>query len=185
MSFLILCEIFNVLISFIYLFLVTPYSMWGFPSGSDSKESACNAGDGFDSWVRKIPWRKKWLPNPVFLPRESYGWRNLVDYSPWDRKELDMTEELTYAACEIIVPWPGVKSVLPAVEEQSLNSWTFREVPFLILWSKGKGCIIISWLPVLTCRGGAEGKGENWIYQKIPFYKYQFRGSKKMCLLFQ
>ena len=96
-----------------------------------------------------------------------------------------MTEELTYAACEIIVPWPGVKSVLPAVEEQSLNSWTFREVPFLILWSKGKGCIIISWLPVLTCRGGAEGKGENWIYQKIPFYKYQFRGSKKMCLLFQ
>ena len=25
--------------------MVTPYSMWGFPSGSDSKESACNAGD--------------------------------------------------------------------------------------------------------------------------------------------
>ena len=88
-----------------------------------------------------------------------------MDYSPWDRKELDMTEQLTCAACEIIVPWPGVEPVLPAVEERSLNSWTFREVPFLILWSKGKGHIIISWLPVLTCRGGVEGKGENWIYQ--------------------
>ena len=76
-----------------------------------------------------------------------------------------MTEQLTCAACEIGVSWPGVEPVLPAVEERSLNSWTFREVPFLILWSKGKGHIIISWLPVLTCRGGVEGKGENWIYQ--------------------
>ena len=24
-----------------------------------------------DSWVRKIPWRKKWQPTPVFLPGES------------------------------------------------------------------------------------------------------------------
>ena len=30
-----------------------------FPSGSDGKESACNAGDpGFDPWVRKIPLEK-------------------------------------------------------------------------------------------------------------------------------
>ena len=28
----------------------------GFPGGSDSKESACNARDlGFDPWIRKIP----------------------------------------------------------------------------------------------------------------------------------
>ena len=36
--------------------------------GSVGKESACNAGDpGFDSWVRKIPWRRDRLPTPVFL----------------------------------------------------------------------------------------------------------------------
>ena len=29
----------------------------------------------FDSWVRKIPWRKKWQPTPVFLPRESHEQR--------------------------------------------------------------------------------------------------------------
>ena len=32
------------------------------------------AGDpGFDPWVRKTPWRREWLPTPVFLPRESHG----------------------------------------------------------------------------------------------------------------
>ena len=28
----------------------------------------------------KIPWRRKWQPTPVFLPRESHGQRSLVDY---------------------------------------------------------------------------------------------------------
>ena len=44
--------------------------------------------------VRKIPWRRKWQPTPVFLPGESHGWRSLVGYSPWVRKESDMTERL-------------------------------------------------------------------------------------------
>ena len=37
-------------------------------------------------------WRRKWQPNPVFLPGESHGWRSLVGYSPWGRTELDTTE---------------------------------------------------------------------------------------------
>ena len=36
-----------------------------------------------DSWVRKIPWRRKWQPTPVFLPGESHGQRSLAGYSPW------------------------------------------------------------------------------------------------------
>ena len=28
----------------------------------------------FDPWVGKIPWRRKWLPTPVFLPGESHGY---------------------------------------------------------------------------------------------------------------
>ena len=47
------------------------------------------------SQVRKIPWRKEWLPTPVFLPGEFHGQRNLVGYSPWGCKELDTTEEPT------------------------------------------------------------------------------------------
>ena len=41
---------------------------------------------GFDTWVRKIPWRREWLPAPVFLPGKFYGQRTLVGYSPWDHR---------------------------------------------------------------------------------------------------
>ena len=50
---------------------------------------------GLASWVRKIPWRRKWQPTPVFLPGKSCGQRSLVGYSPWGCKELDMTEHST------------------------------------------------------------------------------------------
>ena len=51
---------------------------------------------GFDPWVGKIPWRRKWQPTPVFLAGESQGQRSLVGYSPWGCKELDMTEQLNF-----------------------------------------------------------------------------------------
>ena len=45
------------------------------------KESACQCRRrGFDPWVRKIPWRRKWLPTPVFLPGESHGDRSMTGY---------------------------------------------------------------------------------------------------------
>ena len=67
----------------------------GFPGGSDGKESACDAGDlGFNDWVRKILWRRKWQPTPVFLPREFHEQKSLVSYSPWSCKELGTTERL-------------------------------------------------------------------------------------------
>ena len=51
----------------------------GFPHRAVGKSSACNAGDlGFNSWVGKISWRKKWQPTPVFLPGESRGQRSLA-----------------------------------------------------------------------------------------------------------
>ena len=38
------------------------------------------------SWVGKIPWRKKWLPTPVFLSGEYHVQRILAGYSPWGRR---------------------------------------------------------------------------------------------------
>ena len=32
-------------------------------------------------------------------------------------------------ACGILVPWPGIEPMSPAVEAWSLNNWTTREVP--------------------------------------------------------
>ena len=46
----------------------------------------------FDPWVRKIPWRREWLPVSVVLPGESNGQRSPAGYSPWGSKEWDMTE---------------------------------------------------------------------------------------------
>ena len=41
----------------------------------------------FNPWVGKIPWRREWLPTPVFWPEEFHRL-----YSPWGRKESDTTE---------------------------------------------------------------------------------------------
>ena len=43
---------------------------------------------GFDPWVWKIPWSRKWHPAPVFLPGKSHGQRSLVGYSPWGHKRV-------------------------------------------------------------------------------------------------
>ena len=40
----------------------------------------------FDSWVRKIPWRRKWQATPVFSSGKSHGQRSLAGYSPWGCK---------------------------------------------------------------------------------------------------
>ena len=42
----------------------------------------------FNPWVRKTPWKRKWLPTPVFLPGEFHGQRSLVDCSPRGHKRV-------------------------------------------------------------------------------------------------
>ena len=53
---------------------------------------------GFDPWVRKILWRRKWQPTPVLLPGKSHGPRSLVGHSPWGRRESDTTERLHFTS---------------------------------------------------------------------------------------
>ena len=47
-------------------------------------------------WVQSLgredPLEEVWQPTPVFLPGMSHGQKSLVDYSPWGRKETDLTE---------------------------------------------------------------------------------------------
>ena len=50
----------------------------------------------FNPSVRKIHWRRKWQPTPVFLPGKSHGQRSLVGCSAWAREELDTTERLHF-----------------------------------------------------------------------------------------
>ena len=53
----------------------------GLPLGSVVKTHLQCRRRGFDPWFRKIPWRRKWQPTPVFMPGKSHGQRSLVGYS--------------------------------------------------------------------------------------------------------
>ena len=58
--------------------------------------------------IRKLPWpwtwpihfpyngRRTWQPTPVFLPGKFHGWRSLVGYSPWGRKESERLHFLSH-----------------------------------------------------------------------------------------
>ena len=63
-----------------------------------------------------MPWRREWLPTPVFWPGEFYGQRSLAGYSPWDRKESDTTEQLS-----LVQIWQFYQK-----EGWALKNWCFR-----------------------------------------------------------
>ena len=51
------------------------WNQLGYCGGSVGKESACNSGDPGLIPESRDPWRREWLPTPVFLPAESHGQR--------------------------------------------------------------------------------------------------------------
>ena len=70
------------------------------PRWLSGKESACQCRKhrryGFDPWVRKVPWRRKWQPTPVLLFGKSYGQRSLMGYTVHGvAKESDTTTKTT------------------------------------------------------------------------------------------
>ena len=65
----------------------------GFPGGSAGKESIFNAGDlgSIPGWEQPLEKGKATHSSyPVFWLREFHGL-----YTPWGRKESDMTEQLS------------------------------------------------------------------------------------------
>ena len=67
----------------------------GFPGGSEGEESSYNAGDlGSIPGSGRSPGEGNGTPLQYSLPGKSHGWRSLVGYSPWGRKESDTTEQL-------------------------------------------------------------------------------------------
>ena len=63
---------------------------------------------GFDPWVGKILWRRKWQLTPVFLPGKAHGQRSLAGSSTWGHEESDMTKRLNnnIASCSQWHPTP-------------------------------------------------------------------------------
>ena len=72
----------------------------GFPGGSNGKQSACDVGDlGSIPGFGRSPGGGHGNPFQYSCLLNPHGQRSLVGYSPWDRKESDMTERLSTAQC--------------------------------------------------------------------------------------
>ena len=107
-----------------------------FLGGSVVKESACQcwrcSRHKFNPWIRKILWRRKWQPTPVFLPGESYGQRSLVGCSSWGCKESNRTEQVSTHTCKMNSP-----SIIQLPSSQTITfmanclRYFYTKMPFL------------------------------------------------------
>ena len=89
-----LCSKVNQLYVYIYPFFFRFPSHFGLPWWLRQQSFCLQCRrSGFDPWVRKISWRRKWQPTPVLLPGKFHGRRShLVGYCPWGHRESDTTE---------------------------------------------------------------------------------------------
>ena len=78
----------------VYIYLIH-FAVQQEPTQQQVKNTPAMQETRFQPWVRKIPWRREWLPTPVFLPEKSHGQRSLAGYSPWGcKKHKLMTKPL-------------------------------------------------------------------------------------------
>ena len=76
---------------------------------------------GFDPSVGKVPWRREWLPTPVFWPGEFHGL-----HSPWGHKESDMNEWLSLCnPMDYNLPWTPLSMGFP--REEYWSGLPFRQ----------------------------------------------------------
>ena len=74
-----------------------------FPGSSNSKESTCNAGDlGSIPGLGRAPGGVHGNPLHYSYLENPHGQRSLAGYSPWGRKETDVTERLSTAQDNIL-----------------------------------------------------------------------------------
>ena len=77
-------------------FILSHWLSWWLSGKEFSNEFFHCRGFGFNPWVGKIPWRRKWQPIPIFLLGKPHGQRRLVSYGPWGCKESDVTYQLNH-----------------------------------------------------------------------------------------
>ena len=130
-------------VAILYFMLCLPFRAFQWLGG---KESTCQfrrcKRRGFNPWVRKILWRRKWQPTPVFLPGKSHGHRSLAGYSPQGCKELDVTKWLSTHASLQFIPNVGFKEIkwLSRSHTTEKNSKNFHPA----LYTRTRTFILIS-----------------------------------------
>ena len=90
----------------------------------------------FNPWVRKIPWRRKWQPTPVFLPGKFHGRRSLAGYnSMWGRKESDMTEQWTLSLFKVKLTCSRQPTTLNLYVGEEENLPNYSDSPMWLPWA--------------------------------------------------
>ena len=84
---------------------------------------------GFDAWVRKVPWSRKFQPTPVFLPGKVPGQRSRAGYSPWGLRVghnwVTWAHTHTIPGQDAVFP---VSSYLSSAHALPLLFWCLRNV---------------------------------------------------------
>ena len=114
--------------------------MPGLPWWLSGKESACQCRRcGFDRWIGRFLWRRKWPPTPVFLPGDSHGQRSLVGCSPWGCKGLDTTERLNNNN-NLDLKGRELRSLFPQCQKLSICALQCISLPSpFLIWDWWKG----------------------------------------------
>jgi len=105
-----------------YVSMDLPILDIGLPWWFSSKESACQCRrPGFNPWVRKIPWRRKWQPNSSILAweiphREEPGF--LQSLKKAERQRIDAFELWCWRRL-LRVPWTAGRSKQSILKEIS------------------------------------------------------------------
>ena len=92
----------------------------GLPWWLSCKQPACQRRRcGFDLWVKKIPWRRKWQPTPAFLSGKSHGRRSVAGYSPWSPKRVGYDLETEQQQHIVLSEFIGIKAAI----------WVYKQNP--------------------------------------------------------
>ena len=127
----------------------------GFPSGTSGKESTCQCKRckrlGFDLWVVKIPWRRKWQPTLVFLPGTFHGQKSLEGYTPRGHKRQ---QQQTKSDNRL--------SVQTSPGDSGLLGWGTKGLSALSEEPRGRGDAPPPTLPPAHCERGPEERPWTW-----------------------
>ena len=111
----------------------------------------------FDSWVEKIPWRRKWQPTSIFLPGEFHGQRSLAGSSMGSQRVRH--NWVTFTTIRLIMRFPGgsVVNNLPAKQETQVQFLVWKDplekemlthssiLAWDIPWTEETGGLYSSW----------------------------------------
>ena len=147
------------------------------PRWLSGKESACQRRRcGFDPWVGKIPWRKKWQPTPIFLPGKSHGQRSLAGCSLWGHKRVRHDLATKGTRCCPLVQVQHLITLVPAPEPfpvYSVKVLVAQSSPTLcgpMDWSPPNSSVhgilqtrILEWVAISFSRGSSPHRDPTWV----------------------